>query len=320
MYEPATMEGMGIGDALGAPFEQPGSATEPPARLATWKGEFLDTHGAYGEFKAGEWTDDTGMGVALSRALLERRAFTADNVMRHYYNWYESVPNGLVGGTIKKAMAAYRDGCLAANCGILGSEGNGTAMRCAPIGLFFWRDVEEAMNIAREDAVLTHRSLEAEEGSAAVAGAIALMVNRRESLSLDLLMTLLHDQLRDSKIRNLLKSLPLESASPEVLKETLRRIGTRGHVLQTVPAAFACLLLTNSFEEAVMAAVRGGDIPGDADTTAAVTGALAGTFYGREGIPQRWRDGVHRGDYLHTLDGRLFHESYRPGPPTRGWG
>jgi len=322
-YEPATMLGMGIGDALGAPFEQPSSATEPPPGLADWTGEFRDTHGAYGAFQAGEWTDDTGMGVALSRALLERRAFTADNVMRHYFNWYETVPKGLVGGTIKKAMANYGEGSLAANCGILGSEGNGAAMRCAPIGVFFWRDIEAAMDIAREEATLTHRSLEAEEGSAAVAGASAFLVYMRMTYGKDCvldalpsaMMLSIADHLRESKIKDLLKSL-LESPTTD-LQATLKRIGTKGHVLQTVPAAFACFLFTKSFEEAVMAAVRGA---GDADTTAAITGALAGTFYGREGIPERWRAGVHRGDYLHTLDQRLFHEAYRPGPSTKGWG
>ena len=62
------------------------------------------------------------------------------------------------------------------------------------------------------------------------------------------------------------------------------------------------MLGNSSFEEAVVAAANLG---GDADTQAAVTGALAGAFYGVEAIPQRWLDALlgvdeltHLADYL----------------------
>jgi ADP-ribosyl-[dinitrogen reductase] hydrolase len=44
---------------------------------------------------------------------------------------------------------------------------------------------------------------------------------------------------------------------------------------------------TGSFEEAVLLAANLGE---DADTTAAITGQLAGALYGAGAIPQRWRD------------------------------
>jgi len=46
------------------------------------------------------------------------------------------------------------------------------------------------------------------------------------------------------------------------------------------------LLTTRSFEEAV---IQAANLGGDADTSAAVTGALAGAAYGLDGIPRRWR-------------------------------
>ena len=42
---------------------------------------------------------------------------------------------------------------------------------------------------------------------------------------------------------------------------------------------------TNSFEKCVLQAVNLGE---DTDTTAAVAGGLAGIFYGRKAIPQKW--------------------------------
>lgn len=64
-------------------------------------------------------------------------------------------------------------------------------------------------------------------------------------------------------------------------------IRSGGFVLDTLKAATWCFVNTNSYDECMLAAVNLGD---DADTTAAVAGALAGTVYGIEAIPQEWVD------------------------------
>ena len=53
-----------------------------------------------------------------------------------------------------------------------------------------------------------------------------------------------------------------------------------------------------SFEEAVLKAVNPGR---DTDTTASVTGGLAGLAYGREAIPERWIDALARRDEIEAL-------------------
>ncbi|MBZ5688041.1 MAG: ADP-ribosylglycohydrolase family protein [Acidobacteriia bacterium] len=52
-------------------------------------------------------------------------------------------------------------------------------------------------------------------------------------------------------------------------------------------AAAWSFLTTESYEEAVIRAANLGD---DADTVAAVCGALAGAYYGYAAIPRKWRD------------------------------
>ena len=63
------------------------------------------------------------------------------------------------------------------------------------------------------------------------------------------------------------------------------RIQSDGFVLHTLEAALWCVYNSNGFDEAVLSAANLGN---DADTTAAVTGLLAGAIYGMSGIPFDW--------------------------------
>jgi len=315
-YIPAVMLGLAVGDSLGAPFEQPASATEPSKLLKGWDGEYLEGHGLHTSRKKGEWTDDTGMAVALAEALVSSKSFNTEAVSEKYHAWYCATPRTLIGGTILKAMGHYGAHGDEDLCGVEGSEGNGSAMRCAPIGLFHRVDTKLAMDVARLDARITHKSLEAEEGSAAVAGMVSRAFfngyAKNSGRTHDFLPEVT-SLLRPSKIRDLLGSIPKITNSLDIdaghLQEFLAKNGTKGHVLQTVPAAIACFVLTNSFAEAVKAAIRAG---GDTDTTAAITGAIAGAYYGLFHIPFAWRKGVDRGTYLVDLDEALMQ---LPPPP-----
>lgn len=62
------------------------------------------------------------------------------------------------------------------------------------------------------------------------------------------------------------------------------KMTSEGHVVNTLNNAMYWFNL-GSFEEAIVGAVNDG---GDADTIAAVTGSLAGAYYGYDAIPQRW--------------------------------
>lgn len=58
-----------------------------------------------------------------------------------------------------------------------------------------------------------------------------------------------------------------------------------GHVINTLVNSLYWLNKTDSFEDAIIGAVNDG---GDADTIAAITGSLAGAYYGYDAIPKRW--------------------------------
>lgn len=63
------------------------------------------------------------------------------------------------------------------------------------------------------------------------------------------------------------------------------------YVVDTLLASVWCLLNTDNLESAVLKAVNLG---GDADTTAKVTGVLAGIIYGYEAIPKAWIDALQK--------------------------
>ena len=72
-------------------------------------------------------------------------------------------------------------------------------------------------------------------------------------------------------------------------------IRSGGFVRDTLKAATWCFVNTSSYEDCVLAAVNLGD---DTDTTAAVAGALAGTAYGMDAIPQEWVDTLRGKDLI----------------------
>ncbi|AZS76911.1 hypothetical protein DDE74_38290 [Streptomyces lydicus] len=63
-----------------------------------------------------------------------------------------------------------------------------------------------------------------------------------------------------------------------------------GAVWPCLGSAVWDLRTTGGYEEAIRAAI---DLGGDTDTVAAVTGGLAGAYYGLDAIPARWTAPLH---------------------------
>lgn len=291
MNHPSPLLGLAIGDALGMPFET--RSPEDPF-LKSWDGvTYLPSE--YHKLQPGQWTDDTLMSTLLAESLLECDGYSPEDAAIRYCKWYVEGPHRGMGKTTKLALQALQAGVTWADSGLRDAEGNGTAMRAAPFGLFFRDDVWKILDGTAMDAGITHKSREAEEGSSAVALGVGMISCGITKLGLlDNVLTFL----RPSKIRD--KLLALEAMiGVSTAEEALKYFGTKAHVVHTVPSAFAAFLLTDSYLEAIQVAIRAG---GDTDTTAAVAGALAGAYYGREGIPAHLFNGLERAGYIEDLD------------------
>ena len=73
-------------------------------------------------------------------------------------------------------------------------------------------------------------------------------------------------------------------------------IQSNGYTVSTVEAAFWSFHHSETFEEAIELAASLGH---DADTVAAVTGALAGAYYGYSAIPAKWRTALKDEELIH---------------------
>jgi ADP-ribosyl-[dinitrogen reductase] hydrolase len=80
--------------------------------------------------------------------------------------------------------------------------------------------------------------------------------------------------------------------------------------LLTTHCALAVFMGAGSFAEAVLGAVNLG---GDADTTGAITGALAGAAWGAGAIPPLWIAELKDHDRIRGLAGDLFRVSVEKG-------
>ena len=93
----------------------------------------------------------------------------------------------------------------------------------------------------------------------------------------------------------------------DISKLTEEEIKSSGYVIDTLEASLWCLLTNNSYAEAVLNAVNLG---GDTDTTGAVTGGLAGIYYGYKNIPKDWVEQIARKEDIMELAIRLNKKIY----------
>lgn len=252
------LAGLAIGDALGAPVEFKVRGTFPLVHGMQDGGPF--------NLKAGEWTDDTSMALALSDALIQDVELADPAVvMNRWANWFlhgAYSHNGRcfdIGNQTSAALTAWLDQqCLPTTD--TEQAGNGSIMRLAPVVIARLRHPEDVLSLAERQSDFTHRNLNCRQSSRQLAA-------------------ILHDAiLHGHEAQMLFKSA-------EGLKED--DIRPTGFVLDTIKAAVWAAAPRDGFRNSLLRAVNLG---GDADTVGAVTGQIAGALYGLSGIPSEWLD------------------------------
>jgi ADP-ribosyl-[dinitrogen reductase] hydrolase len=256
--------GLAVGDALGATVEFM-TPREIRARFGTHD---AIVGGGWLRLRRGQVTDDTTMTLALGRAILARGAVEARAAAEAFDAWMRARPVD-IGNTVRRGIVHFRHtGCPHVPPSD-DDAGNGACMRCLPVALATLGAASAAVRAAsREQAHVTHHSALSD----AATECVVAMVQR--ALLGAPLPVLLEDYVG-----------PLRAAHPVFAFAGRSMDNPSGYIVDTLRAVLQSLSSTDSFESCVVDVVNRG---GDADTTGAIAGMIAGALYGPGAIPRRW--------------------------------
>ncbi|MFE1585310.1 ADP-ribosylglycohydrolase family protein [Streptomyces sp. NPDC058737] len=275
--------GSAVGDALGGPFEF-GPQGAFSARFPT-PGVGGEMCGG-GGWDPGEATDDTQMAVLVAESLLEQKGLDLPDIFGRFQRWAASEPKD-IGLQTEDVLTNGMPWDLAAAIHFQVNRraaGNGSLMRASTSAVYFAGAGQQAtMDAARRIAALTHGDRAAWEGTAIFHELVRLVLDGRTGpltlSTLDDILALVHPDHRGRYATVL---------SPDWHPD--RATEFNGAVWPCLGSAVWALRTTTSFEDALRAAI---DLGGDTDTVAAVTGGLAGAYYGLDAIPARWTEPLH---------------------------
>lgn len=216
-----------------------------------------------------DYTDDSIMTAAVARAILcTAREDCGDfsrvlvETMQDFGRRYPH-PTGAYGGR-------FADWLRREDPAPYGSYGNGSAMRVSPCALAAVT-LEEALELARVSAAVTHDHPEGIKGAQAVAAALFLAKTGASK-----------EEIRQYVAGHF---YPLDFTLDSIRADYHFDVSCQG----SVPQAIVAFLESSGFEDAVRGAVS---IGGDCDTTGAMAGSIAWTYYTVEaGGTEAWVQG-----------------------------
>ncbi|MBK3629853.1 ADP-ribosylglycohydrolase family protein [Streptomyces sp. MBT49] len=273
--------GLAVGDALGAPAENM-KPSEIRARWGRITGYVTDR-------PAG--TDDTEYAI-FSGLLLARHgsALTPAHVEAAWHQWIADRDEGPFRGagfSERGTLENLRRGLAAPiSAQHRHAWSDGLAMRAAPFGVFAAGRPAEAARLVAIDGAVSHDG-EGIYGGQAVAAGVAAAMAGAPAISV---------------VASALAVVPEDSWTARSLRRAVA-VAHRPLAPEAVALAFGAYAAADGdFREAVLTAVNMGR---DADTTAAVAGALAGATQGASAIPARWAAaiGPARGSCLPSMAG-----------------
>jgi ADP-ribosyl-[dinitrogen reductase] hydrolase len=293
--------GLAVGDALGVPVEFKSRAylnDNPVSEMIGYGTHYQP---------AGTWSDDSSLTFCLTESLCN--GYDIYDIGDKSVQWYQKgywTPDGKVfdiGITTQNALDKLSYEFIRpdfAGMDDIRSNGNGSLMRILPLA-FFLKDVsfEEKVPIIAAVSSITHRHIRSIISCVIYVEFVCNLLS-----GFDLKESYL-------KLQPLVKSYYRDEPDLEHFKAILEQnigdlaeneIQSSGYVIHTLEASLWCMFNCHSYEESVLRAVNLGD---DTDTTGAVTGGLAGVFYGINMIPYSWINSLARIADIYDLGERF---------------
>lgn len=286
--------GQAIGDALGF-----GTEWIPKSQV---KQEYPDGLRNYNQivryrnisgWVPGDWTDDTDQMLCILDSLLDRQQVDVFDMARGFHHW--AITDGMgMGQTVYSVVHSpdfLQNPHVVAKRIWEASEkkaaANGGVMRTSVLGIWEYNSTAKVRRNAEQVCQITHYDPRCVGSCVAVSLAIAAMLGGETNIpSLIESVALAVQEYHPSILEyfDFSANLSLEALD---LDEGLNpgETGGTGYTLKTMAAGFWALNHAQSYEDGILQIIHEG---GDADTNAAVAGALLGARFGYKNIPQQW--------------------------------
>ena len=206
--------------------------------------------------KGSRITDDTVMSVAVAKALLESKKNNYKDLDKQCIKWMREIgrkyPNCGYGGRFVSWLLFDEDPKP------YNSFGNGSAMRTSACA-YATSSLKEALHLAEVCASVSHNHPEGIKGAKATTACVYLASKGKSK-----------DEIRQYVEDNFYK---LDFTIDEIRPTYKFDVTCMG----SVPEAIECFLESSSYEDAIRNCIS---IGGDCDTTGAICGAIAESYYG----------------------------------------
>jgi ADP-ribosyl-[dinitrogen reductase] hydrolase len=302
--------GIAVGDALGVSVEFKSRQSLKASPVSEMTG-----YGTYNQLP-GTWSDDSSLTFCLAESLC--KGFNLNDLAERFVQWYDLgywTARGEVfdvGNATERAIRKLKEGEQPILAG--GKEdwenGNGSLMRILPLSYFLLNvSPYEHYDMIRKVSSLTHAHERAVFACYfyTTMGICLLKGHTIEEAYYDtqgLVKSFLSAQpniLSLSEHKLFERVLTFNATDWRKLPEN--DIQSTGYVLHTLEASVWCLLGTDNYQDAVLRAINLGE---DTDTTGAVTGGLAGLYYGLGQIPAKWINALAKKDNIMALATRFY--------------
>lgn len=300
--------GLACGDAAGYPVEFYRSRQEIL--------DFTNGTGVTGLPDPALYTDDTQMTICVAEALLEG-GDEIDPFMKalskRFIDWLKMQDDPskrrAPGNTCVQACVKLLAGLDWEHSGIPQSLGCGSAMRSAPIGLYYDK-TEVIVDFAINSSRITHPH------ELAMCGAVGNAIITRYALDEVPAGLWANDLLKIASISHEFTEL-MQTAAEEaafkahpadfVLSSECLGEGWTGHEA-VASALYCCMMHPESYKDAVL---LGANAVGDSDSIACIAGGWMGAKLGVGAIPKEWVEKIEDRSLLIGLADRLFEAAER---------
>jgi len=255
----------------------------------------------------GLWSDDSSLTLATAQALTE--GYSIEKIAENFLRWYydgEFTPRGYTfdqGNTTSTAIERITSGVPPLEAGGNGEcdNGNGSLMRILPAAYYAYFKVsslEGRLKLIQEVSMITHAHPRSLIGCGIYSLIIWNILSGMDKMEAYLEAITTAEKFYSTEPFDKELAHYKRIVTGRIHKVGRGEIRSSGYVVHTLEASLWAFLRNESFADAVKEVVSLGE---DADTTGAVTGGLAGTYYGIEAIPKEWLEKIEANDYAEGI-------------------